>query len=85
VTARLAAIRERRRQRSLVAALAKTMPGPLVIMRPDRTLRDDFAEVALRCELAQDKQNAYVEDESLRGLAEWAYDVADAMLKARAQ
>jgi hypothetical protein len=49
------------------------------------SLRDYLAATALSGELAsQDEANRY-EHEHIDGLARWAYDMADAMLKARGE
>jgi hypothetical protein len=82
---RIQLIRERREHRALMAMLrGNPFTGPLVVAAPQKTLRDEFAGIALAAELQQDKQNAYLEPETLNGLADWAYQVADAMLEARA-
>ena len=66
--------------------MSKTHNGGKVAT--DLTLRDHFASVALQGELASqhpewESCNYNNSDEEARGLAEWCYRMADAMLIAR--
>ena len=82
MSARIEAIRDRRKTRELMASLRSNpwCGGPYINYEPQKTLRDEFAAAALtgllHAETAGDYSNEHV--------ASISYLLADAMLAARA-
>lgn len=75
---KIEAIRQRRREREYLATAWNAPRGPLVVMEPQKTLRDEFAMQALG-----GMSSAYREHWEIGRLAAAAYELADALLEAR--
>ena len=85
MSARIEAIRKRRRDRAMLSELRNNPAwGPIVLAEPHKTLRDEFAAKAMQGLLAGHiAHHGHENFWPYPDMAGDAYSVADAMLKAR--